>query len=201
MKKIKVEDIKDIESYNKERAQARQYILKIKAPRRIILGPYLNFLFENRDTMLYQIQEMILVENITTKEGIQHEVDTYNNMIPDFYELKATLLIEFNDPEIRKVKLAELLGLEKEIQLLINKKHKIPASYDRRQIAKDKLSSVQFLSFEMGEEITQEFLKTDKIEIMTSHPACSYRTLLSQEQQSALKSDVRNTEQGGALKV
>ena len=199
MQKIKIGDIKDIKKYSKERSKARDHILRVKEPRRILVGPYLNFLFENRDTMLYQIQEMVCIENITSKKGVQHEIDTYNKMIPAAYELKASLLIEFDNPEIRNVKLSELVGLEEAIHILIDKKHKVPASCDREQVAENKLSSVQFLTFPMDEKITQDFLKTDSVEIITSHPACSYSALLSEKQLSALKSDLQNTEQKGGL--
>ena len=201
MQKIKTKDIKNLKKYSKERDDIRKYILGVKAPRRVILGPYLNFLFENRDTMLYQIQEMIYTEGITNKKGTQHEVDTYNKMIPEAYELKATLLIELDNSEVRKVKLSELVGLEKEIYLLIDGKHKVTVAYDKEQIGEAKLSSVQFLTFHLGEKIAQDFLKTNSVEIMTSHPACSYRAALSEEQLAALKSDMTDLKKSGPLKV
>ena len=190
MQKIQLGEIKSVKDYHKERSKAHQHIMSVKAPRRIIIGPYLNFLFENKDTMLYQVQEMVYTENITDTKAIQHEIDVYNAMIPSAYELKATLLLEFEQPEVRQVKLAELLGLEKEISILINGKHKVSATCDTSQIDEKKLSSVQFLTFYLGEEITTAFLNTDKVEIVTSHPASSYRSGLTKDQLTALKADL-----------
>ena len=191
MKKIYLENIKGLKEYHKERDSFRKKMQGIKAFRRIIVGPYLNFLFENRDTMLYQIQEMIYIEGITSPTGIQHEIDTYNKMISNNFELKATLLIEFENEEMRKVKLSELMGLCEKIFLIINRKYKVSCSYDKGQINEKKLSSVQFLSFKMNEEEKKAFLKTDTVEIKIDHPACTYCNLLTQEQLFALQNDIK----------
>ena len=191
MKKINLENIKGLEEYRKERDSFRKKIHAIKAFRRIIVGPYLNFLFENRDTMLYQIQEMIYTEGITSSTGIQHEIDTYNKMISNNFELKATLLIEFENEEMRRVKLSELMGLCDKIFLIINRKYEVSCSYDKKQINEKKLSSVQFLSFKMNEEEKKAFVKTDTVEIKINHPACNYHNLLTQEQLLALQDDIK----------
>ena len=109
--------------------------------------------------MIYQVQEMIHAEKIIKKSAIQHEIDTYNEMVPDAYELKATLLLEIDNPDVRKVKLSELIGLEKEIKLHINRKHEVFAKYDPAQIDPNKLSSVQFLTFTIGENYTKALLE------------------------------------------
>ncbi len=188
---LKLEDIQSLEDYRKNRDAFRKQVMQIKDDRRIILGPYLNFLFENRETMLYQIQEMIHAESIVSVDAIQHEINTYNQMIPKNHELKATLLLEFSDADTRRVKLKELVGIESKIHLLIDRKHKVSVQYDPSQVDPEKLSSVQFLTFPLGKEIANIFLQTEDVDIMTSHPACSYRATLSEVQLNALKEDVR----------
>ena len=192
MKKIHISDVISLEEYSKKRPDFRKHIISMKEPRRVLVGPYLSFLFENKDTMIYQVQEMIHAEKIIKKSAIQHEIDTYNEMVPDAYELKATLLLEIDNPDVRKVKLSELIGLEKEIKLHINRKHEVFAKYDPAQIDPNKLSSVQFLTFTIGEKYTKALLETETLEIVTNHPACSYRALLTDHQINALKEDLKN---------
>lgn len=140
--------------------------------------------------MLYQVQEMVYAESIVQPAAIQHEIDTYSQMIPGSYELKATLLVEFNDPETRKVKLRELVGLQENIQMVIDRKFSIQTLHDPSQVDNDRISSVQFLTFPLGKEASEAFLQADEVQLVTSHPACSYRHILFPDQLAALKEDL-----------
>ena len=191
MAKIELKDVKSLDDYNRIRPEVRERIQAVKEPRRVFVGDYLTFLFENHETMLYQVHEMIRAESLRDEEAIRHEVDTYNSMIADPYELKATLLIEITDETVRKVKLKELVGLEKEVSLLIDKDYQIAAQFDESQID-EKLSSVQFISFDLGKKATEAFLNTDNVEMLITHPACSYRVALEPKQLEALRQDLRD---------
>lgn len=191
MPQIKPEDVRPVDEYNRIRDEYRQRIADVKGRRRVIVGDYLNFLFENKETMLYQVQEIVRAEGIKDPDAIQHEIDNYNELIPGPYELKATLLIEIDDPARRKVKLAELLGLHNEISLLVDKDYQIQAKFDERQIDVDrKLSSVQFLTFDLGADAAEAFEKTGEVELLITHPACSYRHPLPPETIDALREDL-----------
>ena len=189
MRKINREEILSIEEYLKIRATYRLEIQNKKTNRRIFVGPYLNFLFENRDTVKYQILEMILAEKISKEDSIKNEIDTYNEMIPNENELKATLFIEIEDVLERKFKLKELLGLQDEISILIDNKFYIKAVCDKTQIDKDKISSVQFLTFEFSHELKEKFLNSNNVEIVTTHSCCSYKYKLTEIQLNTLKQD------------
>lgn len=192
MQKITIQDLQPVDDYNRNRDQYRERLYAIKEPRRVRLGDYLTFLFENRDTMLYQVQEMVRAEGLREEAAIQHEIDTYNAMIPDPFQFKVTLLIEFDDPVVREVKLRELLGLEDHVSMLIDRDYQIQAEFDPTQIDADrKVSSVQFLTFNLGEKAGQAFMETDQVELLTTHPACSYRVTLTAEQREALADDLR----------
>ena len=191
MEKIAVSEIKPADEYNRIRDEYRERLMAIKKHRRVTVGPYLNFLFENRDTMLYQIQEMVRAEGIKDPRGIAHEVETYNQLVPSGEELKATLLIEIDDPTVRKVKLSELVGLERCISLLVDRDYQVDAVFDEGQLSPEKISSVQFITFPLGAAARDALLATDHIELVVSHPACSYRTTLSSEQVAALAEDLR----------
>jgi hypothetical protein len=191
MAKLTPADILSLPEYNKIRAEFRERAIKIKNSRRIHLGPYLTFLFENKDTMHYQVQEMLRAEHITKEEAIEHEVITYNELVPEKHQLTATLLVEFEDPVIRAVKLKELVGLENHLFLTIGDDEQVLASFDERQLAEDKLSSVQYIKFNIGEELTRAILGGSQIGVKSTHGACSYHEILSQDQRNSIVEDLK----------
>ena len=105
------EEIVDFETYRDERAAYRPKVIAIKAPRRVHVGGVLTFLFENHDTIRYQVQEMMLAERIVKEAEIRHELDTYNELLGDAGGLGCSLLIEIEDEKERAVKLTEWLAL------------------------------------------------------------------------------------------
>lgn len=190
MRKVKREEIVTREEYEKVRPSFRETILKMKAVRRIAVGPYLTFLFENRETMKYQIQEMMRVEHITEENAIEHEITTYNELVPGKNEIKATLLIELDDPIVRHVKLRELVGLQNHVSLFIDNDYHVEAEFDDRQIETDKLSSVHYLTLSLTDQAVGALMQTENVEIVTTHPGCSYRQKLESSQIQALKDDI-----------
>lgn len=193
MNKIQVTDIMPTDDYNRIRDEYRQRMLDVKKNRRVGVGEYLMFLFENADTMKYQIQEMVRIEQIQNPEAIQHEIDTYNELVPDRDEISASLLIELDDPQARAFKLRELVGLQDSVSMLIDKDYQIHAEFDDRQITDGKISSVHYIKFPLGEKAADAFLSTESVEILVTHPACSYRQELTPEQLAALKEDLQAT--------
>ena len=98
-RKLSLSDIADVRAYERERPEFKNRIMDMKLRRRLALGPFVSVIFENRDTVRYQIQEMARVERLSTDEEIQAEIDTYNPMIPDAGQLCATLFIELTSEE------------------------------------------------------------------------------------------------------
>jgi len=172
MQAIELSEIRNIAEYELERDQWRAQILAIKERRRIEVGEHLVFLFENRETVRYQIQEMMRIERIVKPADIRHEVETYNELIPKPGELSATLLISYPSPEERDVKLRELLGLENHIWLQVADLPPARARFDTRQIATDRISAVQYLKFRLSQEQVRRWMEGAKI--VVDHPA--YRT-------------------------
>ena len=190
MKKIERSDILEIDSYEKIRPEFRQRMMGLKEPRRISVGPYLTFIFENTQTMIYQVQEMMRVEKIREESAIHHEIETYNQLVPGENELSATLFLEFDDPTVRRVKLEELVGLEDHTFLLIDRDYQIQAQFDEKQKDERKLSSVQYIKFPLTEKARDAILTSPYVEILTTHPACSYRQALRADQIEALRQDL-----------
>src|SRR6185437_2793855 len=149
MKTIDTSEIRNIADYELEREKWRPEVLSMKERRRIRVGDHVTFLFENRETVRYQIQEMMRIERIVRPADVAHEVNTYNELIPAQGELSASLLIEYETPEERAVKLRELLGLERHLFLEVAGAGRTPAIFDERQIATDRISSVQYVKFRL----------------------------------------------------
>ncbi|MGB8858531.1 MAG: DUF3501 family protein [Ilumatobacteraceae bacterium] len=111
-RKLTLADIADARAYERERAAMRAHVIDLKSRRRVSLGTVVTLMFENRDTMRYQIQEMARVERTFTDEGIQDELDVYNPLIPEPGQLCATLFIELTSDEQMREWLAKLVGIE-----------------------------------------------------------------------------------------
>ena len=148
MKRVERSEIQSVADYEKVRESIRPGLLEMKNRRRIRVGEHLTFLFENRDTVRYQVQEMMRIERITGETEIQHELDTYNELIPAPGELSASLLIEYETPAERDVHLKQLLGLDQHIWIEAGG-HRSPAIFDDRQIGETRISSVQYVKFKL----------------------------------------------------
>ncbi|RME14205.1 MAG: DUF3501 family protein [Bdellovibrio sp.] len=180
--KVQRNEVLPYNEYEKIRNDFRNKILAIKEPRRIHCGEFFTFLFENHDTVLYQIQEMIRTEKISHEKDIQFEVDTYNELLGDKGELGCTLLIEIPDKEQRDLLLSEWKDLPQYIFLQTEDGTTIPAQFDKRQIGKDRLSSVQYLKFPLGDKVPSK--------VVIKHPKVEASASLSKAQQAALLKDL-----------
>jgi hypothetical protein len=187
MKKVELSEIKNIAAYEVEREQWRPQVLAIKDRRRIRLGNHITFLFENRDTVRYQIQEMMRIERIVKEHDIAHEVKTYNELIPEPGELSASLLIEYESPEERAVKLHELLGLEQHLWFYVNGSGRSRAIFDMRQMATDRISSVQYVKFELRPEQMKAWSSGAKL--VSDHPKYLAERELTRQELEELAAD------------
>jgi hypothetical protein len=150
MKKVERNEVMDYVTYEEVRAAFREEVMKAKAPRRVHIGEHLTLLFENHLTILYQIQEMIRTERMVKEADIQHEIDTYNEVLGGDGEFGCTLLIEIDDPSVRDVKLKEWWNLPERVYLLLDDGTRVWAWLDERQRGGDRVSSVQYLKFNTG---------------------------------------------------
>ena len=144
---VKRSEVLDYVTYTEKRDLLRPKILKEKERRRIHIGNYITVLFENHDTVLYQIQEMMRVEHIVKESDIAHEIETYNELCSNNGNLGGTLLIEIDSPEERQVKLKNWLLLPENLYVKLESGERIKAEYDKRQVGDTRLSSVQYIKF------------------------------------------------------
>ncbi len=149
--KLRPEDLFSLEQYAKQRARFRPQVIAHKKRRTLHVGPNATLCFEDRLTVQYQVQEMLRIERIFESEGIADELGAYNPLIPDGSNWKATLLIEYPDPEERRVALAGLKGVEDRcwVQVAGHARVHAIADEDLERENDEKTSSVHFLRFEL----------------------------------------------------
>jgi len=184
MKPVTRGEILDLTAYEKARPDIQARVMSVKAPRRIHLGDALTFLFENRDTVRYQVQEMVRAERMVKDADIAHELETYNELLGRGGELGAALLIEIDDPAVRDRRLREWLGLPGKLYLRTASGRRVPATFDARQVGSDRLSSVQYLKFDTGGEVP--------VAVGSDHPSLKLEVELTPEQRAALEADLRD---------
>ncbi|MFO0585081.1 MAG: DUF3501 family protein [Anaeromyxobacter sp.] len=182
MRPVKREEILDLASYEKSREAIRPSILDAKRRRRVHVGGVLTFLFENTATVRYQVQEMLRAERIQKEPEIAHEIETYNELVGGKGELGCSLLIEITDPEERARKLTQWLALPKHLYVKTEDGEKHRARFDERQIGTDRLSSVQYLRFDVKGR--------QPIAVGSDLPGLTAETALDGEQREALRQDL-----------
>lgn len=183
MTPVKREEILDLSTYERARDELRPAILEAKRRRRIHVGDSLTFLFENRATIRYQIQEMIRAEKMVREAEIRHELETYGELLGGPGELGVTLLIEIPDPEERDVRLREWLDLPGHLYLKLEGGARIRPRFDPRQVGTDRLSSVQYLKFDVKGQVP--------IAVGADLVALTAEATLTAEQRASLAEDLR----------
>ena len=192
MQKLTLSDLYTLEGYARERPAFRTRILAHKQARKVHVGPHLTLLFEDRLTVQYQVQEMLRIERIFEAPAIQDELDSYNPLIPDGTNLKATLLIEYEDPAERARKLVELHSIENHIAMHIGDLPPIIASADEdlERSADNKTSAVHFLRFELNPAHIAAFKRSAETAIAIEHPAYTHRVVLDTVARKVLADDL-----------
>ena len=188
---IQPEDIYERKDYINIRPQLRKEIVDRKRKRRIDIGPYVTLYFENRDTIIHQINEMVFIEN-GGSEQIKEEIDAYKSLVPNGKELVATVMIEIDNPLKRAEVLSKMGGFEetftiKMLDKLVSGKAELDVD---RTTADGKASSVQFIHFSFTEEDIKIFRdEISKIELLINHRAYAHSTTLQRETKDELSKD------------
>jgi hypothetical protein len=196
MRKLTVDDIKDFRAYERERDDFRRYIIDLKRTRRIGVGPIMSVVFENTDTMRWQVQEMARAERMLRDEQIAHEVETYNQLIPEVGELSGTLLLELTSELALRDWLPRLVGVERSIVLALDDGTEIrgvPSDEDEARLTRDDTTAaVHFLKFRFTPEQVTRF-RAGTVRLVVDHPEYREAVTLSAEQHDALARDLADT--------
>jgi hypothetical protein len=186
-------DLMSLEQYARERDAVRSRVIAHKRRRTIAIGPNMTWVFEDRLTIQYQVQEMLRIERIFEAAGIQEELDAYNPLIHDGSNWKATLMIEFPDPQERARALAALRGIENRcyVEVLGNGRVFAVADEDLERANAEKTSAVHWLRFELPEEMRAAIASGAAIVAGTDHPQYRHAARLEPESVEALARDLR----------
>jgi hypothetical protein len=160
-RKLSLDDIVDVRAYEREREEFRSRMIEVKRRRRVSLGPVVTLMFENRDTMRHQIQEMARVEKLTSDAEIQTELDVYNPMVPERGQLCATLFLELITDEQVREWLPKLVGIERSILIVLADGDRIPSITEEQhagQLTREHVTAaVHYVRFEFTAEQVAAF--------------------------------------------
>ncbi len=197
MTKLTLEDIADLRAYERERDEFRAHVIALKKRRRVHVGPVVTLLFENRDTIRFQIQEMARAERIFTDEGIETELRVYNPLIPEPGHLAATLFIELTSDEQLREWLPRLVGIERQLELRIGAGDDVRVvrcvvdADHARQLTRDEITaSVHYVHFDLDPAAVEDFA-AGPVTLAVTHEQYAYETELSPETRDELLADLR----------
>ena len=194
MKAIERGEVMGLADYETVREPFRARVIAEKRRRRVAVGPKVSAVFENRDTVLLQIQEMLRIERITRPSSIQHEIDTYNELVPGPDELSCTIMIEIDDRAERDAFLQAAKGLEKHVWLVAGAR-RLPARTGERWSdgPADRTTALHYLKFGLPKDLADALRSRSppaELEIEIDHPAYSARAKLPPETVAALGEDM-----------
>jgi len=190
VRKVEVSEVLDLTAYEKVRPSVLEKMIKAKRPRRIHVGEILCFIFENRDTVLFQIQEMTRAERSVTEEAIAAEVEVYNELVPGENELSATLMIEIPSETSIRSELDRLIGIDEHVHLDVGGES-VRATFDDKQFQEDRVSAVQYIRFPLGAELAKRFCDPDvSVELRVDHPNYAGKTAIEGEARASLIADL-----------
>ena len=192
MKPLTVQDVLSIEDYERSREAFRQRIIDLKQKRRLSVGTLITMVFENRETVLFQIQEMVRAERILRPERVSEEVAMYNEQIPQAGELSATLMIEVTDPQLVKPVLDRLQGIDRGQTVGIRVgPHLVYGVFEQGRSNEEKISAVHYVRFPVSE--TVKALMEDPavpMQVVVTHPRYQAAQPVSEEMRRSLLEDL-----------
>ena len=192
MTPIDPSEVLDLVAYEKARSRIRDRVIEIKRRRRVQVGRYLSFLFENRDTVLFQIQEMCRAERIVDDARVAEEVEVYNSLLPGPGELAATMMIEIEDRDQIQPVLDRLLGIDTRDYVRMEVGHLVvPAVFETGHSDEErgKISAVHFVRFPLSPAARQAF-RSAEVALVVDHPNERARARLPEETRAALADEL-----------
>jgi hypothetical protein len=196
-RKLTLDDIADFRAYERERQEFRQTVIELKRKRRVSVGPFVTFVFENRDTIRFQIQEMARVERLYSDEQIETELRIYNPLVPDPGHLAATMFVELtSDAELREW-LPKLVRVERSVSLRIGDGPDaavvpltLDAEHEAQLTREDTTSAVHYLHAALGDDLVDRFSR-EPVALVVDHPEYRHETALGAETIAELLTDLR----------
>ena len=189
---VTLDDVVGLERYEAVRDDVRRRIIELKRSRRLSVGPDITFVFENHDTVYFQIQEMLRAERITDLDAVRAELAVYNALLPQPGELSATMLIEITEPEHVAERLLSFLGIDEAVWLQVGSLPRIAAQFEPGRSKEDKLSAVQYLRFPLSADARAAFLDPSvPVTLLIDHPRYHAQSAVAGSMRASLSDDLR----------
>jgi hypothetical protein len=189
MKPVDRSELLDLGAYEQVREHFRGRVIASKQPRYLELGSNITLLFENHDSVLLQIQEMLRTERISSEKAILHELETYNELVPGDHELSATVFIEYPDRDERERKLVELAGIDDKFYVEVGGE-RMPVIPDRRGTDTSRTMAVHYVKFTLTDAAVSVLKAgTGPVSVGVDHPAYQAKTELAPATLRSLKGD------------
>ena len=196
MRKLTLADVKDLFEYEKTRAEFRQRIIELKKRRRVSVGDKVSLVFENTETALSQVQEMVRAERIVDPAKIQFEIDTYNALIPDEGDLSATLFIEITTAGDLRTELDRLIGMDAAgvVSIELDGAERVEGHFETGHSNEQRISAVHYVTFRFTPAQRRAFLEASSarrpISLVIDHPNYRHRAELGADVAASLAEDL-----------
>jgi hypothetical protein len=194
---LTLDDIADVRAYERQREDFRARIIALKKLRRVAVGPVVSVVFENRDTIRFQVQEMARAERLATDAALQAELDIYNVLIPEVGHLSATLYVELTSRVEMEEWLPRLVGIEQSVELLIGEGAEtevVPATVDETHAAQltraEVTPAVHYLRFAVDARQIERFA-AGPVVLAVNHPRYAEGARLSDQTRASLHEDLK----------
>jgi hypothetical protein len=196
MRPLTREELVPLAAYPGIRDAFRSAVIAHKRARRVAVGPSVTLVFEDRETLRFQVQEMLFVERIDEPERVQYELDVYNELMPGERELSATLFVEITEPGRIRSELDRLIGIDEHVALVLGTsadQRALHARFDAKQLEEDRISAVQYIRFALGDtDVTALADPTRYSAIRISHPYYGHEAALPAEVRESLVAGLRD---------
>jgi hypothetical protein len=169
MKKLERKDIRGPHVYGPIRDDVRKYVVALKRHRRVAVGSLVTIVFENRQTMIFQIEEMLRAESITDEDKIEAEIAVYNTLLPDEGELSATIFVEIADSREVRPTLERLVGIDEQVFLEVDGM-RAQARFEAGRSTEERISSVQYLRFPLDAQQRKRLCEGAPVRLLIEHP-------------------------------
>jgi hypothetical protein len=189
---VTLDDVVGLDRYEVVRDEIRRRIIALKRARRVSVGPEITFVFENHDTVYFQIQEMLRAERITDLDAVRAELAVYNALLPQPGELSATMLIEITEQDQIADRLLGFLGIDEAVWLQVGADHRIAAVFEPGRSREDKLSAVQYLRFILPPAARRAFLDgAVPVQLVIDHRHYRAQTPIEGSTRASLSADLQ----------
>ena len=191
MAALTLSDVLNLHEYELSREDFRRRIIEIKRRRRVALGDLMTVLFESRETVLFQIQEMVRAERLVHDEAIQHEIETYNQLLPEHNELAATMLIELQEAGRIREEITKFYGVNTgDATYLQIGDQRLPGIFATGQSDDRRISAVQYVRFRLSDQQREALVRGEQeVRLVIDHPNYRHSTAIEGEVRQELARD------------